>query len=483
MYEPTTALSLHRLSRQSLQKRYESDEEDVSESDAGGHDFVPSLAGSRRAGTFDSDLSADENSHVDPDSDREEQLLAPYRGAKRQRPLSMDTVKRSSDVSFVEDAYVFDPEDGMVLELPSPDSPAPLASSLFLQPTIYVSPNTPLINNARSRSSSLSSTFSVENAEIQSKNARSRPSRSRTRGNPRDRESRIFGGRFENGLQVPRLTEIQSSAPRDNESAESTSDDASTSTTFAMPSIKDSTPGALQSATINRVSEIPVVPYLPPSPRMRPQSVYRPRPRTSGSEKTLPSMTTSRPRHPTEADRRPPSIRSSSNSSMPSYTSRPASPFPSDLGYIPDHYSDGGSFLSRTCSPVSCASSPPTSYQPQPQPQPPTRGHGGSKSSVSHTLAQRSPMMRRMTRKHGASSSIHSTSSLRSEMDTISSNSAGFVAPDAALSSPMPLIAMNYDSHVVRKPSQRRHARHNSAAPGGRKFMGLKLGKKTFTKF
>ncbi|KAJ5381915.1 uncharacterized protein N7496_004343 [Penicillium cataractarum] len=506
MYEPTTALSLHRLSRQSLQKRYESDEEDVSESDAGGHDFIPPLTGSQRAGTFDSDISADENSHDDPDSDREEQLLAPYRGAKRQRPVSMDTVKRNSDVSFVEDAYVFDPEEDLVLELPSPDSPAPLASSLFLQPTIYVSPNTPpTTTNVRSRSSSPSSIFSVENAEIQiakkitmmepparptlvfinslgsrSKNSRSRLNRSRTRGNPRDRESRIFDGRFENGLEVPRLTEIKTSS-NDTENSESSSDE-STCTTPAMPITDDDTPRPLQSATINRVSEIPVVPFLPPSPRIRPQSMYRPRPRTSGAEKSFPAMPNARPRRPTEPGRRPASIRSNSNSSVPSFASRPASPFPSDLGYIPDHYSEAGSLLSRTCSPVSYASSPPPTHQPPTQSQPPKRGHTSSKHSVSNILSQRSPMMRRMTRKHSETSSIHSMSSLRSEMDAANSLTSAPPMPASGSQSQMPLTAMNYDSHLVRKTSQRRHARHNSAAPGGRKFMGLKLGKKSFTK-
>ncbi|KAF3396343.1 hypothetical protein F1880_006651 [Penicillium rolfsii] len=499
MFEPTTALSLHRLSRQSLQKRYESDEEDVSESDAGGHDFVPSPTGSQRAGKFDSDLSADEDSHADPESDREEGMLAPYRGPKRQRPVSMDTVKRNSEASFVEDAYVFDPEEDLVLEFPSPDN-SDLSSSLFLQPTIYVSTNTPQTTNIRSRSASPSSIISVENAEIKiatritlmepptrptlvfinslgsrSKNGRSRTGRSRTRGTPRDRESRIFDGRFENGLEVPRLAEIKASASRDTENAKSSSDNDSTCTTPAMPALDDEyVSRPLHSATINRVSEIPVVPFLPPSPRVRPQSMYRPRPRTSGAEKSFQPMPNARPRRPTDASQRPASIRSISNSSVPSYTSLPASPFLSDRGYIPDHYSDAGSLLSRTCSPVSCASSPPQPpfYQAHSQFQPPKRGHTPSKHSVSSILAQRSPVMRRMTRKHSATSSM---SSLRSEMEP--------PIPDSAPPQ-VPQTLGDHDSDIARKTSARRHARHNSAAPGagGRKFMGLKLGKKSFSK-
>lgn len=486
MYEPTPALSLHRLSRQSLQKRYESDEEDVSESDAGGHDFVPSLVGSQRAGTFDSDLSADEASQMDPDSDHEEHLLAPdsLSTAKQQRPVSMDTLKRNSDATFGDNTYVFDPEDDMVLELPSPDSTPALASSLFLKPSIYVPPtSTPDLKScSRSRSASPSSIFSVEHAEVQtakqvtmmepptrptlvfinslgprSKAPKSRLNHPRTRGNPRDRESRIFLPRTESTLEVPRLMEAYSS-PRELESQASSERNNSMSSTPSMtPLFEDeSTPGA----TIGRVSEIPVLPYIPPSPRVRPQSMYRPRPRTPVSDKSFPPPST-RQRRPTETSRRPVSIRSNSNSSMPSY-SRPSSPSRDDIrpGYLAD-YSDAAS-LTRTCSPASIASSPATPH-----------GHS-SKHSVSNILAHRSPMMRRMTRKHSASSSI-SMSSLRSEMDTVPTSTA------ASSSQPV-LNAASYDPRLVRKSSQRRHARHNSSAHTGKGFMGLKFGKRSFTK-
>jgi hypothetical protein len=78
-------------------------------------------------------------------------------------------------------------------------------------------------------------------------------------------------------------------------------------------------------------------------------------------------------------------------------------------------------------------------------------------------------MMHRM-RKHSASPSIASMTSLRSEMDAPASIPAAASQPS--------LTAVNYDSHFVRKPSQRRHARLNSSAFGGRGFMGLKLGKR-----
>ncbi|KAJ5919645.1 hypothetical protein N7454_009480 [Penicillium verhagenii] len=520
MYEPTTSLNLHRLSRQSLQKRYESDEEDVSESDAG-PDLVPSLVGSNRAGTIDSDLSADENSHTDPDSDREEHLLAPFPVAKRPRPVSMDTVKRSSDATFGENTRVFDLEDDMVLEIPLPESPPDIDPNLYLQPAIYVSPDTPPTNSRRSRSSSPSSIFSVENAEIQiakkitlmepptrptlvfinalgsrSKTSRARPSHSRTRGNARNRESRIFDGMLEGNLQVPRLTDVKSTSPRLSE-GHSTDREDSTHTTPDLSTLPRDSFSTLQSAsaTISSVSDIPVLPYFPPSPRQRPVSTLRQRPRTSGAEKSFPTLAALRsPRRPTEPGLRPPSLRSNSGSgssnSSPSFSSRPASPaFRDDPRsyFVPDHHhhhhhhSEAASLYSRAPSPASTCSSPPTQQQqythsskrgpPTPLPLTP---------SNPNIIPHRSPMMRRMTRKHSAASSIHSISSLRSEMDTRDMSAAAYAA-----SSQPAVNTITYDPRPVRKSSQRRHARHASSATGGgsgRGFMGLKLGKRAFNK-
>ncbi|KAJ5754376.1 hypothetical protein N7533_003919 [Penicillium manginii] len=489
MYESTpSSLGLHRLSRQSLQKRYESDEEDVSESDAGGHDFVPSPVGSQRAATFDSDLSADEASHDDPDSDRDEHLLAPdpLSAAKRQRPVSMDTLKRNSDATFGDSTYVFDLEDDMVLELPSPDSTPALASSLFLKPSIYVPPTSTPELKSRSRSASPSSIFSVEHAEVQmakkvimkepptrptlvfinslgprSKAPKSRLNQPRTRGNPRDRESRVFMPRTESTLEVPRLIEAYPS-PRELEDKVSSDRSGSTSSTPSMTPLMEgeTTPGA----TIGRVSEIPVLPYIPPSPRVRPQSMYRPRSRTPASDKSFPPPST-RQYRPTEPNLRPISVRSNSNTSMPSSYSRPTSPSRDDIrpGYIAD-YSDAAS-LTRTCSPVSIASSPGTCQS--------LHGHS-SKHSVSNILAHRSQMMRHMSRKHSASSSV-SLSSLRSEMDTAPTRNTA--SSSQQVPSPAP-----YDPRIVRKSSQRRHGRHNSSAHTGKGFMGLKFGKRSFTK-
>lgn len=459
----------------------------MSESENGGHDFVPSVAGSQRAvSAFDSDLSADENSHADFDSDREEQLLIPYPASKTPRPVSMDTVKRSSAATFADDPYVFVPEDDMVLELPLPDSP-PMASNLLLQPTIYVAPDSRQVNqNSRSRSSSPSSIFSVENAEIhvakkvtmvepptrptlvfinslnsRSKSTRPRSSHSRPRGNPRDRCSRMFLERTESTLAVPRLVERQPS-PKECK--------RSTTSTPVMPSLDEEEPST-HSATISQVSEIPTIPYIPPSPRPRPQSVYGPRPRTAGSERPFPNLVNpSRPRRPTETSQRPPSIRSASFTNI--HSSKSASsllPTVEDIkpGYLADHNSDAASQISRACSPISTISSPP-----------PISRSNKRDTALMHNitipsiLSHRTPIMRRMTRKHSTASSI-SAPSLQAEM-TESPASTGI--------SQQGLNTVNGDSHLVRKSSQRRHGRQNSSAIGGRGFMGLKLGKRAFAK-
>ncbi|KAJ5702610.1 hypothetical protein N7488_010158 [Penicillium malachiteum] len=512
MYEPATTLNLQRLSRQSLQKRYESDEEDVSESDAGGPDFVPSLVGSQRAGTIDSDLSADENSHTDPDSDREERILPSYHVAKRPRPVSMDTVKRNSTATFVESTRVFDPEDDLVLELPLPESTPELASDLYLQPSIYVSPNTPPTTHQRSRSPSPASIFSLENAEIhvakkitlmepqtrptlvfikslgtRSKDSRLRHTQPRTRGNARNRESRIFDGKLEGNIQVPRLTDVKStSSPRIPERTQSPHESTNSTPYLAQLEQEDTSTSLRQSATINCVSDIPVLPYFPPSPEevSASASFLRPRPRTSGCEKQFPTAPTTRTsRRPTDPIRRPPSTRSNSNTSLPAFSPRPASPFPTDemlRNYISDHNSEGTPAVpSRTCSPIS-ASSPPQQYQ---YIHSSKRGPIPSNNGNSNILPNRSPMMRRMTRKHSAASSIHSLSSLRSEMDLQHPPQHHHVCSSVFSASTQSVNTVSYDARPTRKASQRRHARHASSAVGsGRGFMGLKLGKRAFSK-
>jgi hypothetical protein len=484
MFEPTSSLSLHRLSRHSLQDRYESDEEAVSESDTGAQDLLSSPVGSQ-TGIFDSDLSADEHPHMDPDSDRDEDTLAPPT-VKRARPVSSATIKRNSNATFDEDTYVFDPEEQIVLELPPSDSPPQLASSTFLQPSIYVWPKPPQPASSRSRSTSPSSVFSVEEADIQvakevtfmeprtrptvvlidalgsrRKTSKSRPSHSRSRESSRTRSMLVRTDSCR--LTLPHSSASATKPPRVSEKRASmkptpkTATTAPTTTTTPTETLEEDTQFA-PSATINRVSEIPSVLYFPAPPRTVPTQEYR-RPRTSGQDKAMPPPLNPR-------TRRPPSMRSTSSNSMPTYTSRPSTPFSAEDSK--PSYNDTPSQLTRACSPASISStSSPPPYT--------SSKRSGSTYSVSNMISSRSPlMMRRMTRKH-SSSSVHSLSSLRSEVG-VNDASASQIS---VATQPTPLPSA--DSHVVRKSSQRRHSRHNSVLPG-RGFMGLKLGKKSHAK-
>ncbi|KAJ6132209.1 hypothetical protein N7471_007424 [Penicillium samsonianum] len=458
MFEPTPSLSLHRLSRHSLQDRYESDEEAVSESDTGVQDLLSSPVGSQ-AGIFDSDLSADENSHMDPDSDRDEHILAPPT-VKRTRPVSSATIKRNSNATFDEDTYVFDPEEQMVLELPPSDSPPQLASSTFLQPSIYVWPKPPQPANSRSRSTSPSSVFSVEDADIQvakevtfmeprtrptvvlinalgsrSKTSKSRPSHSRSRESSRNRSMlvRVDSRR----LTMSRLSDPANKSPRVSEKR---------STMMQAP--KTAPTPALEEDTHTTTHT--------PNPRV-------PNPTANLSLRQT-GATTTKPAHP-----RTPSMRSASSNSGPTYTSRPSTPFSAE-DVKTNSFTDTPSQFTRVCSPasISSASSPPPYIT--------SKRSGPSTYSVSDILTSRSPlMMRHMTRKHSASS-VHSLSSLRSEVGVNGPSSSQI----SVATQPTPLPSA--DSRVVRKSSQRRHTRHTSVFPSGRGFMGLKLGKKSHAK-
>ncbi|CAG7960559.1 unnamed protein product [Penicillium nalgiovense] len=482
MFEPTSSLSLHRLSRHSLQDRYESDEEAVSESDTGAQDLLSSPVGSQ-TGIFDSDLSADEHSPMDPDSDRDEDVLAPPI-VKRPRPVSSATIKRNSNATFDEDTYVFDPEEQMVLELPPSDSPPQLASSTFLQPSIYVWPKPPQSASSRSRSTSPSSVFSVEEADIQvakevtfmeprtrptvvlidalgsrSKTSKSRSSHSRSRESSRTRSMLVRTD--SRRLTLPHSSASATKSPRVSEKRASMKPATKTATATATApnpteTLEKDTKFAT-SATVNRVSEIPSVLYFPAPPRTVPTQDYR-RPRTSGPDKAMPPLN---PR-----TRRPPSMRSTSSNSVPTYTSRPSTPFSAQDSK--PNYNDTPSQHTRVCSPssTSSTSSPPPYISSK---------RSGSTYSVSNMISSRSPlMMRRMTRKQ-SSSSVHSLSSLRSEVG-VNDASASQIS---VATQPTPLPSA--DSHVVRKSSQRRHSRHTSVLPG-RGFMGLKLGKKLHAK-
>ncbi|PWY92131.1 hypothetical protein BO70DRAFT_3695 [Aspergillus heteromorphus CBS 117.55] len=155
----TTSLDLNYLNQQLLPRRYESEEEEASESELGtcDHAFSPVKSGA----PFDAESSADDLSNMNsPESPLDNsafgRLLPAYSSGKQSRPVSIDTVKRSSGTTLVPDSYIFDDDDDVIIELPSPDSTSPLQSPIFLQPTVYQPPASPLPQDpARSSSPAL----------------------------------------------------------------------------------------------------------------------------------------------------------------------------------------------------------------------------------------------------------------------------------------------------------------------------------------
>jgi hypothetical protein len=308
--------------------------------------------------------------------------------------------------------------------------------------------------------------------------SRSRSNHSRSRESSRSRPPLA---RAENRLAPPRSSEHIS---KRHSRRETTPKPASLKQSpIPVPAPADSDERIAPSATINRVSEVPLVPYFPAPPRTIPTNTktteyqYTPRPRTAGADRTMPPPLHIRPRRPTETAR-PASIRSNSSTTIQTYTSCPASPYPDDQN--PTTHP-----LSRVNSSMSMVSSP---YSPPPQSISSKRTHGSSSSSysVSNILAHRSPlMMRRMTRKH-SSSSVHSMSSLRSEIDPVGPSSSQISVATQPLMGSGSMVDSNSNSNananVVRKSSQRRHARHASVLPSARGFMGLKLGKRLHNK-
>lgn len=171
MYRSADALSLDYTNQQLLLRRYESDEEEISESEHGGHDNAFSPVDDT-TGTF-SDMSTEELSRgAEPEAENRQvdQRLAPYPlNGRKSRPVSIDTVKRSSNATFAPDSIVYDDDDDddVIIELPPPDQMSPLQSPIFLQPTVYVPPGSPRSTAARPmRSPSPTSVFSVEETDV-----------------------------------------------------------------------------------------------------------------------------------------------------------------------------------------------------------------------------------------------------------------------------------------------------------------------------
>lgn len=414
MYRPTDSVDL--CMHQQLLHRYESEEEDISDSELGQNAFSP-VVSQPTAELFDSDLSADERSNVDEsDRDLEPHLLSPYSGAKDSRPVSMDTIKRSSGATFFGDTFFLDHDDDMVLELPSPDAPSPRQSAMLLQPTVYVPESQPKSLPQRPPSPS-ASVFSEENADllvaekVTYMEPHSRPNliiispfaRSCSEGRLRTTESTLRAKRaYRNSSVVGGEIGIPWA---DSKGSQVDQRKLRPINTQVGPTDDDLSPKSTRAAVFRSVTQ-PDVTALP-SVSTRPRPISFSRPRTAQTDKS--SLTVSS-RLTLEPPRRPPSTRSMSSASVSHTPSAPTSPLPSEASYQSSHRplkSDSLSNLSRTSSPAPNFSSP-KFY----------RDRTGSSYSTSST-GHRSPLLlRNQAVKHSATSSI-STTSGRSDADSV----------------------------------------------------------------
>ncbi|PLB51983.1 hypothetical protein P170DRAFT_433880 [Aspergillus steynii IBT 23096] len=446
MYQSADSLPLPYIKQQPLPRRYESDEEDISEPELGGQENAFSPVESYKA--CDSDASADELSNADPSELNMDKagypcLLSPLSTTtttKASRPVSMDTVKRSSNTTFVADSYIFDHDDDVIIELPSPDSTSPLHSPVFLQPNVYVPPESP----ALSRRSSSSSVYSDDddNTDVlvaeqvtyvepiakpniilisptgpspTSENSvppalKSAPLR------PSDSSSKPFG----DGEGVYSLQSAASSQPflgSFNREARSRKSGLRLNTTDLEGSYDIPTPQLTQS------------PEPSSTLSMRARSMTFSRPKTAISEKVSSFTPTTRSRAPTESLRRPPSIQSIRSANFPFFHGRHHSTFPA-----PDNSHARPFSCSQSAASSEYSMSPQNSRPPSRTPSPGSQYYSGpnftrhrssssySVSSVPASHSSRNPLpIRNSIMKSSTASSVYSSSSLRSEVDSLRS--------------------------------------------------------------
>ncbi|KAL1850275.1 hypothetical protein Plec18170_006970 [Paecilomyces lecythidis] len=113
-----------------MPRRYESEEEEISEAETNGHGRMYSpVDGDSDMGAFDSELSADEQASDNIQTRRtinnRRSVLSPYLSSgQKSRPVSMETVKRSSTATFVPGSFCHG-EDEVMSETPLTTSPMP----------------------------------------------------------------------------------------------------------------------------------------------------------------------------------------------------------------------------------------------------------------------------------------------------------------------------------------------------------------------
>lgn len=489
MFQATGSFDLDCMNKQPLLQRYESEEEDISESEVGGQDNTFSPVEFQR---FESDQSADEISIADDPSDTTDfshLVTSNPSTEKAYRPVSMNTVKRSSDATFVAGPYIFDNEEDMIIELPSPDNSPALQTSESLQPSAHVPESQRSSRHHSFRSPSPASCFSDDESDVlvAEKVTYVEPttkpnliSISPTASHPppveapaslnkniskRDRNLSVRREQSDKVSPLRQSTEIFKRAtgkrsPLSNYSGEENTKANEPRRTEPLQrgkSLEQMGP----SASISCLSEVPMVPHPVSS---RSQSISISRPRTSLSEKPSTPTSASHSRFPSKGLRRPPSLRTMSNFTFPFLQSRPASPrveephtrSMSSSSFV--HGPDGlppwkNRPFPRFGSPAPYCSSPAFS-----------RDWSDSINSSSTLSGNSSSLpMRYHTVKHSTASSLYSTNSFRSDMPN-----------DQSLD----------DTSFHQKAGRRKSLRRNKQQPespeksAGKSFLGLRLGGK-----
>ncbi|EAU30382.1 predicted protein [Aspergillus terreus NIH2624] len=493
MYDSAPPLDLQYIKSQHLPRRYDSEEEEISESELGGQENAFSPVESYKApGTCDSDTSTDELSNAEDERAAHfARLLPPYSSAGLgSRPVSMDTVKRSSGTTFVADSYIFDHDDDVIIELPSPDATSPMTSPTFLQPTVYVPPESPVsMRPSSSRSSSPTSMLSDDDTDVlvaeQVTFVKPRPKPSLILISPAPEQSAfpfkpaspaqttlqendLHGAGSSDAQPVYSLTQAAQSQPAlgDFQRTPRSKTDAAKRGSLQL-SLRGhdgqpigpgaATAAAAPSNPLASLAEVPEQTTRPMS--VRSQSISFSRPKTAFSEKSA----SGRSRLPTAAGsmRRPPSLQSLSSV----FHSRHASLSPHDdphartLPYSHSNASSEYSVPSPTTTSLRASPAPsPTTYYSAPNF---TRDRSGS----SYSTSSRSPLpIRNSIMKSSTASSLYSGSSLRSEVESVRSLDPS----DVAETEPKP--------HSRRKKSMRSNklSKTDGSEPSSAKsFMGF----------
>jgi len=481
MFQAVGSSDLDCMNKQQPLQRYESEEEDISESEVGGQDCSFSPVDFQRS---DSDLSADEMSNVDEPENFPHLVSLCQPVDKDSRPVSMTTIKRASDVTFDAGSYIYDAEDDMIIELPSPDTPSQLPSSAFLQPTVY-NPLESKRSSARLsfRSPSPASYLSDDDSDVlvaeqvkyvepvtkpnlimisptptQSSSTDETPPAGSGKLCPSSTSSSIQREQTDmvSSLRQPATTNC--TAPNKRNALYENNRDVR-----AVHKPVHSEP-IYQGPSLERTNTSATVNYLPaptlPQPASRSQSIATPRPRTSISDKVA-----SHVRLPSTPLRRPPSLRSLGSFSAP-FWQRPFSPRFEDshsrsMSYSHSvHNSDAAS--SRSTRPYSGTPIhvPYSAF---------SRGRSESTYNLSSAACDTPLPIRHQTVKHSAAPSIWSTNSFRS--DGTSENSLDGSEPT--------------DNSFKRKLGRTRTFRRtkqqqtgSTEKPSGKSFLGLRLGGK-----